>query len=397
MRPGTSPSMIPAYYFDEEQLGLLLKAHGGAFLQNPPFPHVVIDNLLPPEVLRRLIGEFPGPDDIPWNNWGAGRTGVQAATGTKLGLSEEAYFPPFIRHFLAQLNSATFIRFIERLTGMSGLVTDPTYSGCGLHSTGSGGRLMIHTDANRHPHSSAGLHQILNLIVYLNDDWQEDWGGHLELWTADRRRHTRIAPKANRAVLFFTGSRSFHGHPEPLACPPERRRNSLAVYYYTYNRMQDEEYDGMQYAVRWVPTTAGDHAAARVLARNGLARLATMAGRTIEISATALRMPLEPHWGDRLLVTLLDGQGLDSVACEALPAAPFDADACGSLRAFATVTSLRAADTGAQEVLAFIAEDGAVHLAKDGETPIYFFGYISAFLRCLDSGDRRVPTDHVDP
>nr|WP_255784122.1 2OG-Fe(II) oxygenase [Lysobacter chinensis] len=340
--------------------------------------------------MRRLIDEFPGVEDIPWKNWGAGRTrGGQEVQGSKLGQSDETFFPPFIRHFLAQLNSATFIRFIERLTGISGLITDPTYSGCGLHSTGSGGRLMIHTDANRHPHSGAHLHQILNLIVYLNEDWKGDWGGDLELWTTDRKPHRKIAPIANRAVLFFTGTRSFHGHPEPLTCPPERRRNSLAVYYYTYKREQNEDYEGMQHAARWVPTTAEDRATARELADSGRAQLAAMVGSRIEIPTTALRMPLEPQWGDRLLVTLLDGEGFESTTCEKVPAPHFTSDAAGSnLRAFASITPLTGEHGGDREVVALLAEDGAVHLAKKDETRTHFIGYIAAFLRVLGCANR---------
>jgi hypothetical protein len=185
---------------------------------------------------------------------------------------------------MGQLLSATFVEFLEKISGIEGLIVDPAHNGCGLHSTGPGGRLMIHTDVNRHPHSRQRLHQVLNLIVYLNEDWEESYEGQLELWTADRRPCKTILPIANRAVLFETSTRSFHGHPEPLACPEGRRRNSLAVYYYCLDRPPSDDYEGMQRSVHWIPTSEDD----RVVA----ADIATRAERvSIEMSGMRATLP----------------------------------------------------------------------------------------------------------
>ena len=191
----------------------------------------MLSDLLPQPLIDLLVSEFPKPDDIEWTQWGPGRTrSLPEGPQNKLGQSDEQYFGPFTRHFMAQLNSATFVSFLEKLTGIEGIIVDPSYNSCGLHSTGVGGRLMIHTDMNRHPHSGHVLHQVLNLILYLNPGWQDGWGGELELWTRDAKPDVRILPVANRAVLFATGTKSFHGHPNPVACPAGRRRNSIAVY-----------------------------------------------------------------------------------------------------------------------------------------------------------------------
>jgi hypothetical protein len=123
---------------------------------------------------------------------------------------------------------------------------------------GAGGRLMIHTDVNRHTVGHARLHQILNGILYLNEDWKDEYGGHLELWNRARQPETSILPTANRFVLFATGTKSLHGHPRPLTPPPGRRRNSLAVYYYVLDRPTDEDYGGYQTSVDWVPTEPED-------------------------------------------------------------------------------------------------------------------------------------------
>jgi hypothetical protein len=273
--------MDPTFLFDEPTLATLADRHRDEFLAAQPCRHLVVDDFLPLEVLDRLIAEFPGPAHPGWDISGAGRTYFsKSRESAKLHMRDAADHPPFIRHMLLQLNSPPFVRFLERLTGTRGLVVDPTFNGCGMHSTGRGGRLMLHTDMNRHPDHDGKIHQVYNSILYLNRDWQDEWGGHLELWDkSPRRRVQRIAPLANRFVLFDTGTRALHGHPEPVAGPDRQRRNSLAVYYYALDRPLDDGYDHFQMDVNWFPTRDDDvRFAADWLARFRAA-LAEMKGR----------------------------------------------------------------------------------------------------------------------
>ena len=254
---------MPAFYFDVAALNQLAHRYGDVYRSALPFPHVVIDEFLDDAVAQRLADEFPTIDAIDWKVWGPGNT--QRTTNKhieKVGTSDETKFGAFTRHFMHELNSHTFLTFVGNLAGIQHLMPDPSYNGCGLHSTGRGGRLMIHTDANRHPNRTKNLiHQHLNLILYLNRDWKDDYGGHLELWDRDAAHCEKtIAPIFNRLVLFETGKFSFHGHPEPLACPEGIRRISLAVYYYVLLRPDDQRYEGMQPKVTWVATTPQDRA-----------------------------------------------------------------------------------------------------------------------------------------
>lgn len=250
---------IPAFYFEAPKLKEIAEKYKAEFLANQPFPHIVIDDFLPEDVLKILIEEFPGIKDIDWCFYGPGETKhTKDPRIEKVGSSDESQMRPFTRHFMQQLNSATFLKFVEELTGVGGIISDPTYNQCGLHSTGPGGRLMIHTDLNRHPLGNR-FHQRYNVILFLNENWKEEYGGHLELWNRDATQCIqRIAPIANRMVLFDTGRYSFHGHPEPLNCPEDRRRNSLAVYYYVLDRALDENYGGIQNHVTWVAQNAED-------------------------------------------------------------------------------------------------------------------------------------------
>lgn len=197
-----------------------------------PFPYLVLDDFLPESVLERVLGEFPSPGSSDWERY-------DDALQKKLGSRDEAALGPTTRLLLRELNSAAFLAFLERLTGISGLIPDPWFEGGGLHQIVRGGVLKVHVDFNKH--SLTRLDRRINALLYLNRDWDEAWGGHLELWDVEMKRAVRkIAPKFNRLVVFNTTDFANHGHPEPLACPGERTRKSLALYYYSNGRPESE-------------------------------------------------------------------------------------------------------------------------------------------------------------
>jgi 2OG-Fe(II) oxygenase superfamily len=278
---------IPAFRFSKDQLAALASELASQFRHSEPFSHLVLRNFLPDDIANRLAQEFPGPNDINWRLAGPGDVTHSGDKNIeKISTSNEQLFPPLIRHVMHEFNSGTFLNFVSDLTGFEKLAPDPWFHGCGLHSTGKGGRLMIHADASRHPNPK--LQQILNLIYYVTPNWQEEWGGHLELW--DKKASAcvkRVAPEFNSALIFFTGTKSYHGHPHPLAAPDGIRRNSLAVYYYTTERVVDEDYEGYKNYVQWVRTNdldkqlslyhRGKAAARRFLPAKLVNVLATMA------------------------------------------------------------------------------------------------------------------------
>jgi len=150
----------------------------------------------------------------------------------KRGVPDLSLMSETQQQFFDQVLGAEFIAFLEQLTGISPLYPDPDLAGGGLHEIYTGGFLNTHADFNFHP--KTGKHRCLNLILYLNADWQEDWHGQLELWSENLDGEpVRVAPTLNTAALFRTTETSWHGHPKPLACPEHVSRRSLAVYYYT--------------------------------------------------------------------------------------------------------------------------------------------------------------------
>jgi hypothetical protein len=197
-----------------------------------PFPHIVIDNLFDDETLDAILAEFPKPDEIEW-------AAFDNPTEKKLGYRYTSPLRRNLRDFLYEMNSPPVLQFLEKLTGIEGLIPDPYYGGAGPHQILPGGFLKIHADFNWHPLMK--LDRRLNLLVYLNKDWQEEYGGHLELWDREMAHcEQKILPVFNRTVVFSTTDFSYHGHPTPLACPEGRSRKSVSFYYYTNGRPEEE-------------------------------------------------------------------------------------------------------------------------------------------------------------
>jgi 2-oxoglutarate-Fe(II)-dependent oxygenase superfamily protein len=220
------------FFFDSSVLDDLTRRHAAAYAEASPFPHAVMDDFLPAWVGRGILEEFPAPGQIDWRQY-------DDPNQKKLANENESKLGPFTRHVIAQLNSSTFVSFLERLTGIEGLIPDPHLRGGGLHQIQRGGLLKVHADFNWYPRLK--LDRRLNLLFYLNEDWQEDYGGHLELWDREMARcERRVLPVFNRCVVFNTTDTAFHGHPEPLTCPEGRTRKSLALYYYSNGRPAEE-------------------------------------------------------------------------------------------------------------------------------------------------------------
>ena len=208
-----------------------------------PYPHIVLDGFLPQPIAARAVAEFPEPEAIAdWRRADAFDAHGRVAQVLKLGYSREREFGSTLRGLVHEFHSGPFLRYLEQLTGIENLIPDAHMTGGGLHQYLPGAVLRVHADFNRLP--GVELDRRLNLLLYLNTDWDPAWGGDLELWDAGMKDcRARVAPLANRCVVFSTTSTSFHGMPEPLACPPGRTRRSLALYYYTAQPNPDDAYD----------------------------------------------------------------------------------------------------------------------------------------------------------
>jgi Rps23 Pro-64 3,4-dihydroxylase Tpa1-like proline 4-hydroxylase len=187
-----------------------------------PFPHLVIDNFLEKEYAAKVNDEFPAPDDS-WYYY-CNPIEVKYVKDKINTLSKS------VKDFFYLMSLEKTIKIWSEITGIKGLEVDPYLHGAGIHSHTKDGRLSIHLDYERHP--LTGKKRMLNVILYINVNWNEDWNGHTELWDKDMTKcEKRVYPVFNRAAVFQTNDLSWHGLPEILECPEGTFRKSLAYYY----------------------------------------------------------------------------------------------------------------------------------------------------------------------
>lgn len=196
------------------------------YYQAQPFPHIVLENFLQAPVLEQALSEFPAVEAGDWINY-------IHVNERKYGKTDLSSFGPTLQSIVKELNSKAFVKFLSDLTGIEGLFADESLEGGGLHQCGPGGFLNIHADFTVHPHHQDWRRRV-NVLVYLNKNWRDEYGGHLELWDKKMERcFEKIAPLFNRAVIFNTDPDAFHGHPDPIQCPAGESRKSIALYYFT--------------------------------------------------------------------------------------------------------------------------------------------------------------------
>jgi 2OG-Fe(II) oxygenase superfamily len=209
--------------FDEDECRAAGKALHDRYVGAKCFPHIVLDELIDRELLRRVAGEFPSSEGHAYFDRAQERLKYQYAPRDWTG--------PATHNLFSELNSAAFVGFLEEMTGIAGLIVDPAFAGGGLHETKSGGHLGVHADFNIN--KQLGAVRQLNLLVYLNDEWPESYGGNLELWDRGMKAcEVSVPPVLGKSVVFTTTLDSYHGQPDPVTCPPERSRRSMALYYY---------------------------------------------------------------------------------------------------------------------------------------------------------------------
>ena len=178
-----------------ERLADIANEYSEQYATNSPFPHIAIDNIFPIEYLYKVKEEHPESDAKRIYDSGDCKsltttTGANCkhdkTTTRKSAINSESDMGMYTKILLSTMKSSTFIHFLEELTGISNLIPDPHYFGSGIHHTdGQGGKLDIHADFNRL--NDYDLDRRVNVFIYLNDNWNDEFGGALELWSKDMK------------------------------------------------------------------------------------------------------------------------------------------------------------------------------------------------------------------
>ncbi|MBD2715717.1 2OG-Fe(II) oxygenase [Microvirga sp. STR05] len=198
-----------------------------------PFHYLIYDGFFHAEPAEQILAAYPPVTRGEWD----GTTYINQQN--KFACTQFGEDQQLLRQVFAELNGARFLNILEQITGIPALISDEELFGGGLHQSITGAFLDVHVDFNYH--RTTKHHRRLNVIVYMNHDWQPDYNGYLELWDMSKKEQlAAIAPVFNRCVIFETNEISFHGHPKPLATPADLTRKSLATYYYTATRPETE-------------------------------------------------------------------------------------------------------------------------------------------------------------
>lgn len=221
----------PVIRFDPDTLTLSTQAARIAaeplaeiYRARTPYPYGCFDNFLPTEVVERVREELRLlPEAESMFN--------RPQEKLKSSFLPER-LPPYTRNLFYALNSRPFLVFLEELTCIQGLIPDPYFSGGGVHVVANGGHLDIHADFNHH--GKLNLERRINVLIYINKDWREEWGGSFEVWNKSMTEQVaKFAPLFNRMCCFNIGSDTFHGNPDPVNHTDGEPRMSLALYHYT--------------------------------------------------------------------------------------------------------------------------------------------------------------------
>lgn len=197
-------------------------------LRAEPFSYLVVDNFLPEAVAKSAMDAFPPMDDPSWEK--TSNEGIEVKN--RSDWKSEFDIPDGIIEVVRLMNSVDMLQAISKALDIPKLIPDPYFSGGGLNVTERSGMLDVHVDGNYH--DATGLNRRVNALVYLNPNWQEDWGGEFGVYANDMETVVEaVAPLFNRLVVFDTHDRSYHGLPNPINFPQDDPRRSIILYYYT--------------------------------------------------------------------------------------------------------------------------------------------------------------------
>ncbi len=226
---------MSSYFLNKEftDLNAVALRYHEQYSNAEPFPSISFQNFFNEDMLNQVLEEFPDltkKENIHFNN----------PNEKKLATRGEHTFGPKLKALMHFMNSQPMLEFLQTLTNIEEtLLPDPYFEGGGCHESKAGGLLKVHADFNKH--RLTGLDRRLNVLIYLNKDWKDEYGGHFELWNKDMTQCVKkVRPDFNTLAMFSTTDFSYHGLPDPITCPPDRSRKSLALYYYSNGRPDSE-------------------------------------------------------------------------------------------------------------------------------------------------------------
>lgn len=251
-----------------------------SFESAAPFKHVVIDGFLTQDAVEEVVAL--GMHETPIANENSSDF---VFAKNKMEAPDIANINETMKQLKAELISSRFRAFLSNLAGYE-LFVDEKFVGGGLHQGGAGSYLDMHADFSRHPESRNWIRE-LNILLYLNPDYDPEWGGALKLVHSKTRASTQIAPLLNRAVIMLTKEHTIHGY-DPIAFPDGRFRTSIAAYAYRLERGNES----IPFrTTQWQPAGAGKRILARVMSPLVVLKQGLLGSRTVKRAASKRKSP----------------------------------------------------------------------------------------------------------
>lgn len=196
------------------------------FKESSPVPWLVVPEFLNPEMVISMKGEL---DYEYRNNYDSHKLFTRAGSHMFEILDNHKY--DYAYKLISEVHSKPFIDFLESITGVRGLICDPSLVGAGYMRCGKGDSLKIHTDFNWN--DQLYLHRVLSVIFYLNPECDESWNGDLQLWDKERKnKEVSIFPSNGNMLIWQYDKLGYHGHPNPLDCPEGYFRDGFRFFFY---------------------------------------------------------------------------------------------------------------------------------------------------------------------
>ena len=143
-------------------------------ISSNPFPNTIIKNTLPQEIIKKAENEF-----VNFSKFNSEETYRYGRA--KYYCANYEIMPETIKNIISFFYSKKFLNLLEKKFNLKNLLPDWSLHGAGLHGSSRGRHLTVHSDFIYRRNTKT--RRVLNLLLYLNSEWKDEWNGHIELGT----------------------------------------------------------------------------------------------------------------------------------------------------------------------------------------------------------------------
>ncbi len=188
-----------------------------------------IDDLLPIEIAEEIYSKFPSPEEMAIH---------KSLRENKRVAAQMDLYDPLLEEIVFAFQDERIVKVAEEITGLKEMVPDENLYAGGISLMAKNNFLNPHLD-NSHDNERK-MYRVLNLLYYVTPDWEEGYGGNLELWDKGVKNKQRtVFAKFNRLVLMITNKTSYHSVSKVIH---EGKRCCVSNYYFSNIAAEPSKY-----------------------------------------------------------------------------------------------------------------------------------------------------------